>query len=263
MKQVNTALLIITVLLGTIIAIATMANNDSNTAYGATKPCSSTHNCLKNHTYADGHCTNAVGDSTNGYQIVPCGGTSPTVTPTAKKGTQNTTTKNQSQSKTDGSNDTDDTGTSQQSKNVPTVTVASNNTTPTVSSTQDIQVGTLVQKLGPYTPNPNVIDAMQKRLDAVKKGMNGKYNDFHVNVVLDVFKGTDSTLHVLSACYVQCTLMATTDDTTAYAIVIEGKNTYTPLIMFNDNIGITVDCNTDYIAVDEISTNGHFYLMLG
>src|SRR5713226_8806284 len=73
-------IIVVLLLLSTFLVLALIQALNTPVSGAATKPCSTLHTCLKNHSYPS-YCTGSTGDTQNGYNIVPCGNGG--VTPTA------------------------------------------------------------------------------------------------------------------------------------------------------------------------------------
>lgn len=258
MKQIKTALLVVAIFFITFLVNTALDGiNLQSYSVAATRPCSVKHVCLKNHNYGT-YCTGNTGDFQQGYTIVPCPNSTVVATGTAS-GTQG--------SSKDSNNLTP------QSKNTPVVSATSTITSQATQTAQnqastsnngniDTGLQTVLQKLGPYYPNPNTVATMQERLKLARQATDGHFKAFKVNVVIDLYTVNNSAIVATVACYVQCTSQLSSDSTSVYGIITSGNTVYQPLILINDASNVQIDLKQDYIAVSELASRGHFYLMV-
>lgn len=256
MRTFKTALFVVALFVLAWVVNILLASIDVNAvnATSLSKPCSTNHTCLKNHTYPT-YCTGNIGDSSNGYNVIACTGANSTakVTPTA---TAKTTSKKLTGTKIGDEKELTPTVTPVPTKNVQNQATTSNN-----GSDKD-GLQTVLQKLGPYYPSPNTIAAMQDRLKQAKTAMQGSFKTFTVHVVLDVFLDNNGTIHVISACYVQCTTeIVSSDSTSVYAVVTCNKEVIQPLILINSTEDVQVISNVDYVELNELTSRHHLYIM--
>lgn len=253
LRRLNSVLLAIAILLFLFILNSALDGINLNSAQSATRPCSTSHTCLKNHTYPT-YCTGSTGNSQTGYNVVPCPSSTVQTTPQSK----NTPTASPSSTAT-----RQDTKKSQ-NQGISSNNGSSNDSQDTQEDKQDT-LKTTLQKLGPYYPNQVTVQKMQDRIKAVNNAVNSNFKPFNVHVVIDIFKGSDGSLVAITACYYACTEQTSTDSTSVYAIVTmqdRGKTVIIqPLILIPDDTNVTVNVEQDYIAVNELGDRGHFYIM--
>lgn len=230
----------------------------------STKPCSHTHNCLKNHTYADGYTTSSTlinpSDSSQGYTIAvgcdqylsSCNGTATTQT------SQKSTSKGKNQSTStgkDSNDDTDKTDSSTSQKSTTTTPIATS--TASDSSQKDITNGSTLQKLGPYMPS-DVYQKFLAELHASNKVHSSKSFTPHFLIDIDYDTGD-----IVVSCVDTCNARTFLEGDTFTAFITSSSETVESYISIDDNgHSVHVDVNNAYTEVNAISDSGHLYLII-